>query len=159
MSVERATLGIDPGSSSGALAAITSDPKAVYTWSMPGTYLDIYRLLQTIKESYVLDKVVMEDVGGSRPGNSAKSARTFAEHVGALKMALLALNMPHVFVIPRKWMFDLFGHAYPSGSEAEQVKARKQYIYQKMQEAYPAFTFPAKQADAVAIAHWGLPRV
>jgi hypothetical protein len=99
--------------------------------------------------------VVMEDVGGSRPGNGARSARTFAEHVGALKMALVCLDIPYTLVLPRKWLSGLFGPGgYPSGlgTEAE----RKQFVKERMDRQWPTVKFTKRQADALAILTWGL---
>lgn len=148
-------IGIDPGSSSGAIAAIS--PSGVrMAMNMPDTYLEIYRQLKSMAEdpvSYPNPVAYVEDVGGTRPGNSAKSARTFAEHCGALEMALLAAGIPQVKVLPRKWMVGLFGHSYPTGME--NLGARKAYIYEKMQQRWPSLAFTKRQADAVGIATWG----
>jgi len=148
-------IAIDPGSSSGAIVALQPDG-GIARYNMPDTLLDIWELLNSIP---IPARVVMEDVGGSRPGNSAKSARTFAEHVGALKMALLAAGLSHEFVLPRKWLTGLFGENYPKGSDSDSSHARKQFVYERMQREYPTVGFTKRQADAMAILHWARTRL
>jgi len=152
--LETAFVAIDPGSSSGAIAVWYPEcAPALDVENMPSTYLDILTFLRTISERGNV-YAIMENVGGTRPGNAAKSARTFAEHCGALKMALLAAGISHELVMPRKWLTGLFGESYPKGGAAPEVKARKHYIYAKMQCLYPQVKFTLRQADAVAILHW-----
>jgi len=150
-------IAIDPGSSSGALAIYDSavgKPKCVH--NMPGTYLDIWNYLKPYGQECPENVVaLMENVGGSRPGNSAKSSHTFAEHVGALKMALLAAGIPCGLVPPRAWLTTLFGESYPKGSSSSAVRARKHFTRDKMQRIYPTIEFTLRQADAVAIMEYG----
>lgn len=149
-------LGIDPGSSSGAITTldvVDVELRFNNSCNMPDmTSTGILSFLNKANTLYDTLYVSIEDVGGSRPGNSAKSARTFAEHVGMLKMALIATNLTPTFVLPRKWMYDLFGKDYPSGSE--NLKARKQYIHDQMKRQFPDAQFTLRQADSVAIAYW-----
>ena len=149
-------IGIDPGSSSGAITTldvVDDELRFVESRNMPEmSSTGILSFLNKANALRDMLHVAVEDVGGSRPGNSAKSARTFAEHVGMLKMALIACDIETTFVLPRKWMFDLFGKDYPSG--AENVSARKKYIHDKMKERFPGAVFTLRQADSVAIALW-----
>jgi hypothetical protein len=147
-----AILGIDPGSSSGALCFYVNDK--LEPSNMPTSMLDILKYLRIGADMYKVI-AVMENVGGSRPGNAAKAARTFAEHVGGLKMALLATGIPTYKVTPRKWMVAVCGSGVPTGSQREQVKARKDYIYADLQTKYPNVKFTKRQADAVGLMHYG----
>lgn len=146
-------LAVDPGSSSGAIASHWSDGTKTFA-NMPETFVDIWRFFSD-REHPIL-AAVMEDVGASRPGNSAKSAHTFAEHCGAVRMALLAAGIPLTRVRPQKWMADLFQGNHPKGSTSKEVKARKDWIYMKMQEKYPGTGFTKRQSDSVALLAWGL---
>lgn len=154
-------IGIDPGSSSGAITELVANTTCpcVECFNMPEDYLGIFQLLRELQSRAAASgsplHVTMEDVGGSRPGNSAKSARTFAEHVGALKMAIAILGFPCTLVLPRKWMFGLFKADYPSGSDKESKARRKQYIVDRMQSQYPDTVFTKRQADSLALAHYG----
>lgn len=146
-------IAVDPGSSSGAIASHWSDGAKTVT-NMPETFVDIWRMVSDREHPIVA--AVMEDVGASRPGNSAKSAHTFAEHCGAVRMALLAAQIPLTRVRPQKWMADLFQGLHPKGSTSAEVKARKDWIYLKMQEKYPGLEFTKRQGDSVALLAWGL---
>ena len=146
------TVAIDPGSSSGALAWL--DDGGLRTCNMPSTFKDIWDAFHDPARASA--RFYIEDVGGSRPGNAAKSARTFAEHCGALKMAAVASGHSHELVAPRRWLTGLFGDAYPKGPTPADVKARKHFIYERMQREYPTATFTLRQADAVAILHWAV---
>lgn len=154
-----AILGIDPGSSSGAMCLYHLDPEGAAVLdarNMPDTMQDIYRMLVDDKSVYGEGLMaVMEKVGGTRPGNAAKSARTFAEHVGALKMALIAAEISTVAVVPRKWMVSVCGASVPTGGDSAAVKVRKNYIYADLQAKYPGKKFTKRQADAVGLMHYG----
>lgn len=121
--------------------------------NMPETMTDLWRFLKEGK----FTGVILEKVGSSRPGNAAKSAHTFAEHCGALKMGCVAAGIPLLAEpVPQKWMRELFSDNYPKGSESAQVKARKDFIYNEMQRRLPLSLFTKRQADAMAIMMWWL---
>ena len=148
-------IAIDPGSSSGAIAGI-DEHDVVTVVNMPGTMLDQFNFLRDAKYNNSVITCCLEDVGGTRPGNMAKSARTFATHVGGLYMALVAVGISTFRVLPAKWMHSgLFGQV-PKGSEYAQVKARKDHLYARAQELYPGTKMNKDQADAVCILHWYL---
>lgn len=168
-------IAVDPGSSSGAIAYIPYGELAVE--SMPKTPEHIFALFNKIKGYHGRPMLVyMENVGGSMPGNSAKSSRTFAEHVGHLKMACIALKIPMKKVVPQRWMRDLFGDALPSNPKRKEFvpvnemdadkefrkacdktkRMRKAFIYEAMKSRYPDAKFTLEQADAVAILTWAL---
>ena len=133
----------------------------VDAYNMPDNFRDIWEFFRDFRHDDFT--VTVEDVGASMPGNSAKSSRTFAEHVGALKMMLIAANLHHTFVPPKRWMKDLFGDKVPKapkGSDAKTKaafkKQRKQFIYDEMKKEWPGCDFSLRQADAVAILLWNL---
>ena len=150
---------IDPGSCSGAIAVLY-DHQPMQVIKMPPTPKDILTFFKEILPSALigenpLEQVIayVEDVGGTRIGNSAKSARTFAVHMGHLEMALLAAGIDCIKVTPTKWMSKVCP-GRPKGSSSIQVKTRKLYIYRKMQERYASVKFPKYAADAVGIANY-----
>lgn len=145
-------IAIDPGSSSGAIAAYATDKESAMISNMPETPLEIYRHLKMLAAGGC--ECLIEDVGTTRPGNSAQSAHTFAVHQGHLEMACVALGIHFKKVRPQKWMATLFGKDYPSGQE--NYKQRKQYIHDKMCKLYPTWKFTKRQADAVAILTFAL---
>lgn len=166
MNKEPLLLAVDPGSSSGALAWLTIEGGAtkVTVHNMPDSYAGIWNLLQGLAATHDIT-TVMEDVGGSMPGNAAKAARTFAAHVGALEMAFVALGREDqvVKVRPQKWMPELFGDKYPKaekGADAEEKRRvkqeRKHFIHDEVLKLLGDLgTCTLRQADAVALLFWG----
>ena len=143
---------IDPGSSSGAIAVFAGNSLSVH--NMPDTMAGIYKFFAQLFHTGAAVRVIMEDVGATRPGNRAKSARTFAVHQGHLEMACYACGLPVTKVLPQKWMKDLFGSTLPHGEE--NMAARKTKIYDAVQRWYPGVQVTKRQADALAILHWAL---
>jgi len=135
-------IAIDPGLSGGI--AIWDGPKGVAAVNMPDTPADILHFLMDLTRDGQVT-CLMENVGGTRPGNSAKSARTFAIHQGHLEMALLAAEIPVRKVTPSKWM----NHLLPS-LPADKT-ARKNAIKAKVQERFPGIKVTLATADALGI--------
>lgn len=161
--MKRTLVAVDPGSVSGAWAwGGLLNSNNVVAWNMPQTLQAIYNFLRTGFGTSPLTRVIMEDVGGSMPGNAAKAARTFAAHVGALEMAFVALGYTVTRVRPQIWMGELLPE-HPKAERGstdkekqEAKKLRKQYIYDQMRERFPGSCFTKSQADAVALYAWGL---
>ena len=161
-------VGIDPGAAGGIAWGFAEDLQPEGTVKMPGTLKDIYGQLVEIIDGQWFDTIVyIEKVGTYMPGNSGPSAATFAEHVGALKMALIALCVPHVLVPPKKWM-DLFigKQTYKEKKKDYEEKAwkailakrkqeRKNKIKAEAQRLYPSIKVTLAKADALGIWHYG----
>jgi len=142
-------LGIDPGLSGGIAVKHPDAPAMAY--KMPDTPMSIYELISQLKQTYAGDMVcVCERVGFYRPGNSAVSACKFARHCGVLEMALLALKIPTVYVIPNKWMKETLG------TVPEDKGDRKRYIKERMQQRYPHLNITLDTSDALGILTYGL---
>jgi len=152
---------IDPGAT-GAIVWGDHFPGStpVDVTKMPSTLADIYSHLEKI--CYPGNSIVyIEDVGGYRPGNSGPSAAKFAEHVGALKMALVALQVPHEFVRPAKWEAAFIGKpSYPKIAKddperkkklAARKRERKNKIKARAQERFPSVKVTLVNADALGI--------
>jgi len=137
-------IAIDPGSSSGALALRYGEGR-IALYNMPETPGDLYDFLEIADP----ELCVMENVGGTMPGNSARSARTFATHIGHLEMAMAALRIPLEKVTPAKWM-DVVA---PGRSKTDKAR-RKTDVYAALKMLYPHVKFTKKQADALGILHW-----
>ena len=154
-------IAIDPGAN-GGIAWQESGCLSANAMNMPDTLRDIYDALFEIADTD--DRFcVIEKVGTYMPGNSGPSAATFAEHVGTLKMALIAAQIPHEFVTPQKWQAVVIGKpAYPKipkevqGPPREKILAdrkreRKNKIKAKVQEVYPHIKVTLATADALAM--------
>jgi hypothetical protein len=153
---------IDPGSCSGAICIGEAEPRVVL--NMPETLEEVWATVSTWRGS--MATVVLEDVGGSRPGNSARSARTFAEHCGALKMALVAAGFTaadrlcsgsYYLVSPSRWIPEFCMGRQPRGVKG--YAERKNYIYSRVQMRDPRGKVTKRQADAVALWLWAADKV
>lgn len=155
MNKGKITIGIDPGSSSGALAIHDTAVFGVSCIHMPDDPAGIYGCLSAYQHKYGVDHthIVCEDVGTSMPGNAARAASTFAKHRGHLEMAFVVLGAPVTWVRPAKWMKELLGD-YPKGMDNKAL--RKEWIYEKMQKEYPDLKVLKRHSDALAILTWYL---
>jgi len=135
-------IAIDPGLSGGI--AISEEDGRAWAVSMPDTPADILHFLMDLTRDGQVT-CLMENVGGTRPGNSAKSARVFAVHQGHLEMALLAARIGVRKVTPSKWMNHLL-----SSLPADKT-ARKNAIKAKVQERFPVIKVTLATADALGI--------
>lgn len=139
-------LGIDPGQS-GALVLLNESGKIQTMINMPETPMDI---LQSIEEMDP-DICYLEDVGQGMPGQSSSATAKFARHNGHLEMALLALRIPTIKVTPGKWQKSLS----LLSKKGEEKKDHKNRIKAFSQRTYPEAKVTLKNADAIAIAHYG----
>jgi hypothetical protein len=117
---------------------------------MPDTLQDLYEALYDITQLPGKDLLLMEQVGKHRLGNSAQSSATFAKHVGHLEMAMIALKIPVITVTPTVWMKEVVP-GRPKGVDPSQVRARKNYIKDKMQRRFPDQKVTLAKADAYAM--------
>lgn len=150
MSLPRLTVAIDPGLSGGIAWTWSNEPEplGVYARKMPDTPKDILDLLNTLEERSCGCECIMENVGGSRPGNAAKGSRTFAVHQGHLEMALLAAGIPVKKVTPAKWM----NYLVPDRTKGEaNYTKRKNQIKAAVQARFPHLKVTLATADALGI--------
>lgn len=139
-------LGIDPGQS-GAMVLINEDCKIQMMVKMPDTPMDI---LETI-ESMNPDICYLEDVGQGMPGQSSKATAKFARHNGHLEMALLALKIPTVKILPSKWQKSLS----LLSRKGEEKRDHKNRIKAWSQGMFPEAKVTLTNSDALAIAYYG----
>lgn len=143
-------IGIDPGVS-GGIAVATSNlaPLTVDAVKMPDTPKGILDMLDSLRTGCDSVSCVCEKVGTYRPGNSAISACKFARHCGGLEMALIALQIPTIYVTPHKWMKTL-------GSMPKEKSERKRFIKNLMEQQYPHLKVTLATADALGILTYGI---
>lgn len=167
-------IAIDPGSTGGIVWGTNmTDVQAI---SMPATIGDIWAAIADIRAG--ADTVaLMEKVGTYMPGNSGPSAATFAEHVGCLKMALIAAAIPHEVVTPQSWMksfitlpaYESFvqgtGESDKEFAERKRKtltvrkKERKDLIKAKAQMIFPSVKVTLLNADALGVYWYGLQKL
>lgn len=154
-------MAIDPGSSSGSVAVYNPVTRGCVMFNMPDELDDIVHLmrLKHLEHNGATGylRVVMENVGGSMPGNAARAARTFATHVGHLEGIFATLKQPVEKVAPQTWMKFLCkqrGIELPKGMENKAL--RKLGIYSEMEKIFPGGGFTKRQADALGILYWAI---
>ncbi len=145
-------LAIDLGKNGTIVLGKYETKRLIEILKMPDTLNSLYtNMARLMKESSV---IVIEDVGHSIAGNSAKSAYTFAVHRGHMEMCITAINLieelavPVHWVRPQKWMKE-FG--VPSGLERN---IRKNIIFEKVLKSNLGLDFCKYSADAIAIFLW-----
>lgn len=132
-------IGIDPGQTGGI--AWIRDGKAAAE-KMPETERDVLDLLSGIASEgpciAILEKV------HSMPGQGVSSTFAFGQGYGALKMALIALGIPHDHVTPQTWQKSM---KCLTGGDKNVSKARAQ-------ELFPSIKVTHAKADALLMAEY-----
>ena len=159
---------IDPGANGGiAWQNLDGHVQAI---KMPGTVAEIRNSLNNISgPNQGILRVVLENVGQYRKGNSGPAAAKFARHVGNLEGLLCGMGISQDLpVSPLKWQ-----KIVPSipkfskipievqGKERNKILAkrktlRKNHIKDCMQKMYPDIKVTLALADALGILTWKL---
>lgn len=142
-------LGIDPGQS-GAMVLI-NEGRIQMMINMPDTPMDILENIEALNP----DICYLEDVGQGMPGQSSSATAKFARHNGHLEMALLALKIPTVKVLPNKWQKYLGLASRKRDGVKEGKTEHKNRIKAWAQLTFPNAKVTLKNADALAIAYYG----
>ena len=142
-------IGIDPGSSSGCIAIISS---------IGGNELHstIEFAKYTTKEWYEELKSISEDADcfcelekvHGMPGMSVVAISSFMKNVGHIEMALLALNIPFHEVTPQAWM----KHYNLKKDKGESKNEWKRRLREHLQRILPNFKVTNNNADAMLLA-------
>lgn len=148
MNLEKFIIGIDPGKH-GAIAIIMENGAVHDVVNMPETPKDI---LDYLRQYSGIDTVCyMEDVGYGLPSQSSSATANFARHNGHLEMALLALGISTIKVLPSKWE-----KTYSLGKSSSMAKADwKRKLKAKAQELFPNVKVTLVNSDALLIAEYG----
>ncbi len=132
-------IGIDPGKS-GGIAWNRGGKVAVE--KMPETDTDLLELLRGISGEGEC-RAVLERVH-SMPGQGVASSFTFGQGFGALRMALLALDIPFDMVTPQTWQKSMSCLS----------KGDKNVTKRRAQELFPSLTITHCTADALLICEY-----
>ena len=135
-------IGIDPGIN-GACAVLDDESN-----------LKVFRCPKDIKEmADVLYKYQFEDCYAviekvhSFPGQGVVSTFTFGRNFGQWEGILAALDIPYIYVQPKKWMESF----QPLSKEK---KIRKKELKSKAIELHPKTKVTLVNADAILLAHY-----
>lgn len=135
-------IGIDPGLG-GGFAIVDGLGGFIAAIRMPPTERDVFETLRNWKD-YGPTRATLEFVRSS-PQMGVASAFKFGQGYGALKMALVAAEIPYNEVVPRKWQTVM---QCRSGGDKNVTKKRAQ-------ELFPACKMTHALADALLIAEYG----
>ena len=136
-------IGIDPGAN-GGIAWIGRDGVGVEP--IKGmTERDIYRLLFGLFADSIGEPHCYIEHVHSSPQMGVKSAFSFGQNYGTLRMAVIAAGIPLETVSPAKWQGDL----------KCRTKGDKNVTKRKAQELFPQIKVTHAIADALLIAEWG----
>jgi len=144
-------IGIDPGSSSGAISCLSED----YQPYMPpyemgkGTIKDMYLYLKDIS-SMDQTQCVLERVN-VHPNTAVNAASTFMKNVGHIEMALVSLDIPYVEPTPMRWMKH-FGMKKDESESKTEWKRRLRELAEKRL----GIKTKATTADAYLLALYGI---
>ena len=139
----KGTLAIDPGSLGGL--AFISEFNTVSVYKMPETPKDLYDLLKSFTDKYIVE-CHMEKVAG-RPGMGGAAMFNFGKGYGHLEMALLALEIKTTTLSPQKWQKTMMiGNA--SGLSKTEWKNK---LKAKAQQLFPSVRVTLWSADALLI--------
>jgi Holliday junction resolvasome RuvABC endonuclease subunit len=143
----KAYIGIDPGSSSGAIAVILEGETFVCEFSKTTTW-EWFEWLRTI--AHIHDcTAVLEKVHGM-PKMNVVAISSFMKNVGHIEMALIALGIPFKEVTPQTWM-----KYYGMKKEGTETKtAWKRRLREKLSRIMPSFKSTNDTADAMLIANY-----
>lgn len=136
----RIFIGIDPGQSGGIAAVSTAGEALVFT-GMPATERDVFDFLRGLAGDDC--HAVLEFVRSS-PQMGVKSAFTFGQGYGGLRMALVASGIPFDEVTPQKWQPVM---QCRSGGDKNVTKRRAQELFPKVRMTHAI-------ADALLLAEY-----
>lgn len=154
-------IAIDPGKT-GAIAWRTTGVSIVRFTPMPHTAAGILDVLQCLQGSDGEESLCVTEKVGKMHGNPAmiSGILKLAEHYGALKMSLTAVDIPlWKEVTPQSWM-QFTAPGYPKGAGSG---PRKKFIHNRVCQIYPeTYRFgqstpcriPLYAADAFGILFW-----
>lgn len=135
-------VGIDPGKG-GGIAAIRENGSVFRVVPMPDTDRDIYEAVAAVSSIDGNTRACLEFVRSS-PQMGVKSAFTFGQGYGGLKMALVVASVPFDEVTPQKWQKAL----------GCLTKGDKNVSKRRAQELFPDIKITHKIADALLLAEY-----
>lgn len=144
------SIGVDPGSSSGAVAIIIDG--ILYVHGIGGR---TEQQIEGIFSSLLLDKGMQTEVFAiiervnAMPGQGVSSSFKFGISYGFLRCCLVANKIPFRDYLPREWQKQ-FSMVKKKG---EADRAWKERLLNVAQNLYPTVNIPLYAADAVLLSH------
>ena len=136
--------GIDPGSTSGAVAIIGDDHQPIYWMCKNETTRDIY---EGLGDFYEIRGGIVEDVGPARPGQGLASQSKLILHAGEMRAIASCLGLPWELMTAKKW------RAMLGLAQAKARPQRKKLNKELAQRLYPNEKLTNDKVDALLLAH------
>lgn len=140
-------IGLDPGVS-GGIAFVGSDHADAV--KMPATETDVVDVLRELRNRATPVFAYLEEVH-SMPSDGVRSAFSFGQNYGGLRMALIALQIPFKTVRPQLWQ----RHVGIRPVKNEAYTKRKNRLKARAQELFPSLKPTLSTSDALLIARYG----
>lgn len=132
-------IGIDPGVSSGAIAAYGAEAAAV---DFPKEEVDVYSRLETLFDRYSFDvRVVLERILMTPKTREFAGMQKLLGSYHSTRGMLIALKVPFETLTPRQWQKEI---GLPG--------ADKSALYTRARELFPAAKVTKRNADAFLLA-------
>ena len=141
-------IAIDPGKA-GSIA-VREGNKIVSVQPMPATPRDLFEAILEAAENTAECVAVLERVG-AMPGNGAASMFTFGQNFGQIQMALAAVGVRTLEVLPNVWQKSL-GLLSRKGTSKTDHKNRLKAAAQKL---FPGIKVTHTNQDALLLSEWG----
>lgn len=139
-------IGVDPGASGGIATIDTSF--LINLQKMPSTDRDILDHLYTFHQGIAVLEKVGGYIGSGQPGSAMFK---FGANYGALKMALVASEIPFIEVTPQKWQKSLGITPRRKNESKTQWKNRLKAFAQQL---FPKESITLATCDALLIAEY-----
>ena len=152
--LERAYLGIDPGSM-GGMTVISKDGRIKGILSFKeATLHEIDHFISRMQSRFDL-KAALENVH-SMPKQGVAAMFTFGKNVGHVEGIIVARKVPYIEVTPQRWQ-RFFSIPPRKTKDGEKTKSQhKRVLQEKAHKIYPAYVreITLAVADSVLIAEW-----
>lgn len=144
------SIGVDPGSSTGAIAVISDGNLRIY-----GMARKTEKQISEAFHGVLLEKGISTQVFGviervsAMAGQGVTSTFRFGTNYGFLRGSLVAYGIPFRDFLPKQWQ----KHYSMTRKENESTPVWKERLLNVAQNLYPGSTIPVYAADAVLLAH------
>jgi len=156
------TLGIDPGSASGAVAVLSENEEYIDFFDIKNNPFELILFLTNITANldYEIKICNLEKVSAF-PGQGSVSGFNFGVGYGIIQSALISLKIPYNIINPKDWQANLEGlPSKKAGVTKEQRRKQlKQAIYEWAKRRFPraelrSFNKDTNRADALGLAFY-----
>ena len=138
--------GIDPGSASGAIAAL--GPAAAAALDFPASEVDVYKRIELAFDAYRFDvSVVIERIQMTPKTREWAGTQKLLGSYHSVRGMLIALGVPFEALTPRQWQAEI---GCPKGTKTS--AQHKRDLVEKAKCLFPHAKVTARNGDAFLLA-------